>query len=199
MRAAPGKYPEPCCSCPSWDSSDLVLIRAGHWALPGDWCRWQSGLLCPKGFAVLLNTAVGLGLVVLVKCQGKPVATGTQCYQEGESSAQPHCYSNIQPQSLGELKTEFSPCFFFRVLLRIIFFCFHSSAVLAAIARANSSVHVTAPRRGGSWQGPPVPQCRGKECPEHPKCLSYQKAPRYMCFPLGWINKGRRLRNHRIT
>lgn len=61
---------------------------------------------------MLLNTAVGLGLVVLVKCQGKPVATGTQCYQEGESSAQPHCYSNIQPQSLGELKTEFSPCFF---------------------------------------------------------------------------------------
>lgn len=112
MRAAPGKYPEPCCSRPSWDSSDLVSIRAGHWALPGDWCRWQLGLSCPRVFAVLLNTAVGLGLVVLVKCQGKPVATGTQCYQEGESSAQPHCYSNIQPQSLGELKTEFSPCFF---------------------------------------------------------------------------------------
>lgn len=89
-----------------------MSIRTGHWALPGDWCRWQSGLLCPKGFAVLLNTAVGLGLVVLVKCQGKPVATGTQCYQKGEISAQPHCYSNIQPQSLGELKTEFSPCFF---------------------------------------------------------------------------------------
>lgn len=124
MRAAPGKYPEPCCSRPSWDSSDLVSIRAGHWALPGDWCRWQLGLSCPRVFAVLLNTAVGLGLVVLVKCQGKPVATGTQCYQKGEISAQPHCYSNIQPQSLGELKTEFSPCFlfFFRVLLRITFF-----------------------------------------------------------------------------
>lgn len=80
--------------------------------MPGDWCRWQLGLSCPRVFAVLLNTAVGLGLVVLVKCQGKPVATGTQCYQKGEISAQPHCYSNIQPQSLGELKTEFSPCFF---------------------------------------------------------------------------------------